>query len=163
MNLKHLSALFVCMAAMVATAFPLLVSAQQDDLRMAIQTSVLADPRTASIPPSQLNELVDALAEQAQAHHLSAADILWRPKTAEASTSGPAEGAAVPDCAEGWYSYLCQVNTAFGFAGNDLTIPILLLITSGLLVLVIQRMIAHHHKRIAASKGTPPPWENMPQ
>ena len=136
----------------------------QADLRAAIQASVLADPRTASIPPSQLTGLVDALVSQAQAQNMSAADILWQPRRAEAaSVNGPA---AVPACPNGWEGYLCQLNMVFGFDGGSYDIAIIILIASAFLIAVIWELIVHHHKKMAAKAAMkaakmPPVQQNI--
>jgi hypothetical protein len=37
----------------------------------------------------------------------------------------------------------------FGFEGSDYSLPILLLVTSGIAVAVIWELIAHHRKKVA--------------
>ncbi len=136
--------------AVVGVLIPVVVSAQttQTDLRNAIQASILSDPRSQSIPPAQMQALVDALTQQAQAQHMSASDILWQPKTAEAATLGSGPGATV--CPSGWQGYACAFNQVFGFEGNNYEIPIFLLVTSLLLIAVLWEVHQHHKKALAA-------------
>lgn len=154
------SANFTNTAAVGATVSPPGSSNSEGDLRVAIQGSVLSDPRSSAIPPAQLNALVDQLVLQAEDQHMTAADILWRPQAAPPEPV--AAGALKGGCGTGWEAYLCQVNRTFGFGGNDPTIPIFLLITSGLLIFIMVEVIAHHRKKLVPTQKAPP-WENMPQ
>ena len=109
---------------------PFFALAQQtgpdDDLHVAIWSSVLSDPRTASIPPDQMQALVDSLAAEAEKQNLSPADILYRPGGAQvAAVSALPETAE--SCDSGILPVFCSFNTAFGFAGSDPTTPIALL------------------------------------
>ncbi len=145
-------------------AIPRGTATSESDLRVAIQASILSDPRSSAIPPAQMNALVDQLVLQAQDQHMTAADILWRPRAAPPEPV--AAGAIKGGCGTGWEAYLCEVNRTFGFGGNDPTIAIILLVTSGLLIFITIEVIAHHKKKLAAiAASTPkaPPWENMPQ
>lgn len=151
--------------ATILVMAPVVVSAQvaQDDLRNAIQASVLSDPRAQTIPPEQLKELVDALAVQAQEQNMTASDILWRPQQ-----TGLVEEVSVKPvevgCAQGWQGYLCQFNKAFGFVGGNYEVPLFLLVVSGLLIAVVWELIVHHRKKLAKQAATQaPPWENMPK
>lgn len=151
--------------ATILVMVPLVVSAQdaQEELRSAIQASVLSDPRAQTIPPEQLKELVDALAAQAQEQNMTAADILWRPQ----QTGLVADTSVKPvqaDCTQGWQGYLCQFNKAFGFVGGNYEVPLFLLVISGLLIAVVWELIVHHRKKLAKQAATQaPPWENMPK
>jgi hypothetical protein len=51
----------------VLLLLPLLATAQSDDLRAQIRADLLADPRTAELPPAELEALVAALADEAEA------------------------------------------------------------------------------------------------
>ncbi len=138
--------------AVLVLVLPASVAAQSDELRAAIQASILSDSRAQMIPPEQLKILVDSLVAQAQVQNVSAADILWQPRVAEAATVGAAQP-MIPTssaCALGWEGYLCQFSRAFGFEGGNYEIPLFLLITSGLLIAVLWELIAHHRKILAA-------------
>ena len=137
------SAAFGFLALAPAIAFAQIA---QDDLRDAVQASVMADPRVASVPPTELKGLIDALVQQAQAQNIQASDILWQPQRAAAAS---AVSAGQMPCPGGFAGYACQFNRAFGFEGNNYEVPIFLLIVSGLLLLVIWELIAHHRKVIA--------------
>jgi hypothetical protein len=151
----------------VTALLPIAVFAQtaQDDLHAAILTSLLADPRSAGIPPAQMKSLVDALALQAQAQHMTAADILWRPNVVP-SFSNSQGSADTTACGGGFSGYLCAINQSFGFGGDDVLVPAFLFASSGLLVVVIRRMRINHRAQLAASAAAAaadaPPW-SQPQ
>ena len=151
------------LSGIIALSLPLIVSAQaaqQDDLHAAIWSSLLADPRTAHILPAEMQQLVDALAAQAQAQHLTAADILWRP-TSQQPAPSVAETAQGAQCAAGFSGFLCKINQSFGFGSNDLIIPGFLFASSGLLAVVIRRMRINAKARMAAQAAAPPWSEPM--
>lgn len=145
------------LALLFSAALPLFVHAQaqtQDDLHAAIMTELLRDPRTANIPPDQLQALVDALAVQAQAQDVSAQDIRWHPQDVTGLASQDQAAPYPDDCASG-FSSLCSISDAYGFSDESPTIPLVLLATSGLLILLIVRMI-RHHTALPAIVPTPP-------
>ena len=137
--------------------------AQQDELHAAIWASLLSDPRTATIPPAEMQQLVDALADKAKAQNMSAADILTQQNTIEGTNLQTGSLAQQPACTQGIMGYLCHFNQVFGFSGTNYAIPLMLLITSGLLIVIIWEMILHHRKKIAMMRASAPPWENMPK
>lgn len=151
MQLRKILGAFAILVFMV----PVSAAAQVEDLRAAIQASILSDSRAQMIPPEQLKILVDSLVAQAQAQNLSAADILWRPQVAEAATVGAAQPmtSSSQTCASGWQGYLCQFNIAFGFEGGNYEVPLFLLITSGLLIAVLWELIAHHRKALVSQSA----------
>lgn len=138
------------------SALPLVTHAQtaQDELHAAIMNSLLADPRTANIPPEQLRVLVDALALQAQAQSVTAADILWHPDTFQQASGADQSSAEYFTGCAGGLSALCPFSAAFGFAGSsfDPTIPLGLFASSGLLFIILRRMIKLHE-----TPAAPPP------
>jgi outer membrane murein-binding lipoprotein Lpp len=73
MTLRATVLSYILLAVCVA-ALPLFAHAQQDDLRATIMAQVLQDPRSAEIPPAQLEVLVDALSQKAQAENLEPAE-----------------------------------------------------------------------------------------
>ena len=147
----------------LALIFPLAVYAQaaQDQLHAAIWASLLADPRTANIPPEQMQALVDALAEKAVAQNMTAEDI--SNGSTMGSTAATPVAAQEMECQRGIMGYLCAFNRSFGFSGDNYIVPLMLLVTSGLLIVVIWEMIIHHRRKLAAIKASAPPWENMPK
>ena len=147
----------VILGALLGLALPMLAGAQaaQDDLHAAIWASLLRDPRTASIPPEEMQALVDQLAVEAQAQHMSAADILAHH---EESAAFAATSASEPECDTGIKGYLCAVNKSFGFGGDDMLIPALLFGSSGLLALIIRRMRINAKAHLAAQAASSPPW-----
>jgi hypothetical protein len=150
---------FVVAVLALAAFAPVLVSAQagSDDLRNTIQSSVLSDPRVANIPPDQLQSLIDALVVQAQAQHMTSADILFRPQQAAVgSTFAGGQVQQNAACMSGWEGYLCQFNQVFGFEGGNYEIPIFLLVTTAFLIAVIWELIVHHRKKMAKLKKADP-------
>ena len=122
-------------------------ASSEDDLHVAIQTALLADPRVQNIPPAQFQGLLEALVAEAQAQHMSPADILWQPQRAAAASAVNAPSREA--CASGWQGYLCQFNQVFGFEGGSYGTPVFLLVTTGLLLAVIWELIVHHRKKLA--------------
>lgn len=133
-------------ASLLLLLAPLVSSAQTTapaEVRATIMAQLLEDPRTADVPPDQLQQLVDALAAQAEVQGVDTADLTWQPRPTFAE---PAAEPAVPGGAcDGGFSALCVLTEAFGFVGDNPTVPLYLLVTSGLLVLLIVRMKRHHH------------------
>ena len=122
-------------------AFPIFTHAEtSEDVRAAVLTEILRDPRVAAIPPAELAALVDALTEQAQVQSVTAADILWRPQVFnKASPVAQAQAQYFVQC-ETSFSALCPFNEAFGFAGADSNLPVWLFILSAVLLLLIPRL-----------------------
>jgi uncharacterized membrane protein len=147
----HLQLRMIGVGFVALAMIPAAVSAQTstDELRSVIQNSVISDPRTANIPPAQLQGLVDALVEQANAQHMTAADIIWRPQQAYAATVSAQATTQASVCMTGIQGYLCNFNQIFGFEGNNYEIPILLLFTSAFLIAVIWEIHVHHRKKMA--------------
>lgn len=127
-------------------ALPLAVHAQDmqasDEMKAAVMAQLLHDPRTAQLPPEQLQQLVDSLAQQAQAQNISLEDLRFQPggfaTPAAADTPAPQ-----PVCAGDFFG--CGMSYALGFIGDNPTLPLYFLVTSGLLILLIVRMKRHHH------------------
>lgn len=143
---SFISALVLLAPALAAAQIP------SEDLRNLIQGSVLSDPRTATIPPAQLQGLIDALLAEAQAKNMDSGDILWRPEqTANVSYSQSEDQVTTqtPGCALGWQGYLCNFNRVFGFEGGNYQIPLFMLFVSAFLIAVVWEMILHHRKKLA--------------
>jgi hypothetical protein len=131
-------------------AFPLVAAAQSaqpsDEMKSAVMTQILRDPRAAQIPPEQLQALVNALAQKAEAQKVPAIDVMWQPATYTGEPVAPQDALMPGDCDYGFMS-TCSISEALGFAGDDaLVIPLVLLAGSGLLILLIVRMKKHHHE-----------------
>lgn len=146
-------------ALLLLLAAPMLVgaqSAEREQLRATIMAQILQDPRSASIPPEQLQLLVDALSQQADEQEIAVEDILWQPAIAFGASAPEASTQALPAC-ESPFSFACVVAEAFGFVGNNPTIPLYFLVASGLLILLITRMHRHHayEARVTASPSRP--------
>ena len=152
----YASAFLVAALLFLAPIISLAQTSEEEDLRTAIQASVLADPRVSEIPPSQLKGLIDTLVQEALAQKMAVSDILWQPARAEAATIG-SNGAAAESaaCAEGFAGYLCQFNKVFGFEGDNYEIPIILLVVTGLLAAVTWEIRAHHRKQLAKMAKKP--------
>ncbi len=113
----------------------------QDALHTAIMNSLLSDPRTAQIPPAQLQQLVDTLAQQAQAQKVTAQEIAWHPQLVDAAAPAPT---TTPSMCPAGFETFCAWSEDFGFIGADITIPIALFVITGVFFLVIRRMHLHH-------------------
>ena len=126
--------------ATLALLVPQLVGAQSAtssaELRAAIQTAILSDPRSASLPPEKLNAMVDLLTAQAQTRGLTAQDVAYR--AGEQTTKTLQE----PTCD----SILCSMSEAFGFSGQHAVLLLLTLLVSGILILVIGNKLREHHQ-----------------
>lgn len=111
---------------------PFMLNAQSAGLSAAIRTEIMKDPRSSDIAPAQIDAMVASLAYAAAEQGVTESDITWRPAEAGTGQSGPC-------------GFFCQMNTIFGFGGNDHTIPLGLGITSALLILFISMMLHRHH------------------
>ena len=131
-------ALFLIIALFACA--PLLVVAQSD-LRSEIRAELLSDPRTSGLSSAQIDAMVDLLAEEAQRQGMTVEDIHWRPQTFSSGQNGVAQENS---CAAS--AFLCMFNEAFGFAGNDPTIPFVLGAGSMGLVWIIAEKL--HRRRM---------------
>lgn len=120
-------------------------SAEREQLRATIMAQIIQDPRSASIPPEQLQLLVDALSQEATEQEIAVEDILWQPAIVFGAAASEAPISSAPAC-ESPVSFACVVAEAFGFVGDNPTVPLYLLVASGLLILLITRMRRHHHE-----------------
>ncbi len=134
----------VAVAIVLLAVLPHGAYAQQgaDNLRATIQTSLLSDPRTAGLSEAQIAAIVDVLTQEAQNKGMTAYDIMWRPYDMQ-NIAENAEGQVADVCDPS--SILCTFNKAFGFAGSDTTIPIMLWITSMGLIWILAEML--HRRR----------------
>ena len=137
----------VALAALLH-ALPLAASAQttatssQDlALRTSIQSALLSDPRTDSLPPDQLEVLVSALVADAKSHHIKPADISYTPRVATdfgVATLAKSDSDTCP-------LFSCIFAQPYGLDGNDPLSAGLLFATSGALALIIRRMMRPQH------------------
>jgi hypothetical protein len=111
-----------------------------NDLHAAIQSSVLADPRSASLSPSQLGSLVAALTDAAQQRGLSAQDVLYHPGQ---KVITPQSASAPVSLCDG---IICSMSDAFGFSGASGILLFLTVLLSGLLILIIGNKIHRTHE-----------------
>ncbi|MEN9413102.1 MAG: hypothetical protein RLZZ342_189 [Candidatus Parcubacteria bacterium] len=133
--------------SLLVIGLPFFTHAQQEDLRATIMAQVLQDPRSAEIPPAQLEQIIDALSQKAQSENLESADIVWQPG---AFHEAAASVESVPAC-DSLIPLACVFTEAFGFQGEAVVIPLYLLVASGLLILLIRRM--HHHHAAEAARA----------
>lgn len=122
----------------------------QDQMHATIMAALLSDPRTSSVPPAQLQALVNVLAEEASTQGLNAQDIKWQ-TAAVAASFGDAREQKQAQCM-GIFPGLCPFSDAFGFTGNDAAVPLILFGTSGLLLFLLYEIIRHHRKKLDAEK-----------
>jgi len=135
----------------IAAILPALAHAQTppSDLRATIRAELLSDPRSAALSQTQLNAMVELLAQQAQAQGITASDITWRPQT----FSQNAAASAPPESCTG--NFTCVMDEAFGFIGPDLVIPFSLgLGAMGLIWIIAEMLHRRHHPHLYT--GTPP-------
>lgn len=125
----------------LAFAIPLFAAAQESELRATVRAALLSDPRTSTMSQSQIDAMVNILAQEAESQGVTAEDIRWRP-TPETFTQPEETGTASCGNVPG---FLCRLNQAFGFSGSDTRIPILLGVGSALLIFVIGALLELHH------------------
>lgn len=134
-------AIFVC-ALVLLFAFASLAAAQENaDLQSTIRAAILSDPRSSQMSEEEIDAMVAALAEEAQAQGVTSEDILWRPQ--DPASFEEAGDSSTESC--GYASFLCALNDAFGFSGSPLIIPLLLGICSALLLFVLGSILLHSH------------------
>lgn len=129
---------------------PFVVHGQENDLQTSIRAALLSDPRTAALSSAEIDAMVDILTEEAEKQGMTSRDIEWRPDTQSTFTTTSDASAS---CG-GIPSFLCALNTAFGFDGSDPTIAIGLGITSAILIVLLGLML--ERSRRAARAITPP-------
>lgn len=56
----------------IALLLPLVLFAQEDTLRATIRTDIMSDPRSTEMSPTEIDALVEALAQQAEAQGVDA-------------------------------------------------------------------------------------------
>ncbi len=138
--LMSLGSLFVFSPAVA------LAQSQDADLRATIMQSLLADPRTANLPPAELSALVDVLVEKTVGMHMSARDIAWRPQ--QQSSLAPVDNMVKPQGSQcETFTWACTTATAFGFENpNDVTrySPWLLFLASAFAIFIIAELRKHH-------------------
>jgi len=134
-------AIFVC-ALILLFVFASLAAAQENaDLQSTIRAAILSDPRSSQMSEEEIDAMVVALAEEAEVQGVTSEDIMWRPQDpASFEEAGDSSGEAC-----GYAAFLCALNDAFGFSGSPLIIPLLLGITSALLLFVLGSILLHTH------------------
>lgn len=160
---RYNTALIVTALMMVLGGSPVAAQTQtqtQDELHATIMAAVLSDPRTANLPPAQLQALVNALAAKAKTQGVTSQDIAWRPQVpttiAPAQAQSTASTSTNSVCDPAFLS-LCDMSAAFGFLGNDYSIPVVLFITAGLLYIIVRRLHLHHHEEAQVQTQMEPP------
>jgi len=134
-------AIFVC-ALILLFVFASLAAAQENaDLQSTIRAAILSDPRSSQMSEEEIDAMVVALAEEAEVQGVTSEDIMWRPQDVfRGHEAGDSSGEAC-----GYAAFLCALNDAFGFSGSPLIIPLLLGITSALLLFVLGSILLHTH------------------
>jgi len=145
---------FLALLCALSIAVPFLVAAQataDTELQATIRAMLLSDPRTSSMTSAQIDAMVVALSGQAQKEGITSEDIEWRP---EASALSATDSETTPSSVCGSMpAFLCAINVAFGFAGDALLIPLILGLTSGLLILILGIMLERHHLHVKAMQA----------
>lgn len=111
------------------------------ELEATIREAILSDPRSAEMTEADIDAMVAGLAEEAAAQNLSVSDITWRPQVGEPIS----DAASQSEEACPYATLLCALNDAFGFSEFPFLIPLLLAITSAILLFVIGSILLHHH------------------
>ena len=148
------TALLLIAIGLLACATLVHAQANQDELHATIMAALLSDPRTATVPPAQLQALVNALSEQAASQGLLPQEIKWQ-VAAAAETFGQ-NGASQGGQCGGLFPSLCAFSEAFGFTGADASTPIILFVTSVLLLFLLYEIIKHHRMKLDAKKAASP-------
>lgn len=153
LSIKHIQLALGTTAALLVLfcgVTPVLVHAQaassteeQTQMTEAIRSAIAADPRSGSLTPAELNSMVAALTASAQAQGLRARDIVVpRSDTTVSGVSSASDQTSV--CSQGTPSFLCSLETAFGFDGSNL-LPLWLGGTAALLILIIGTLLEIRH------------------
>jgi hypothetical protein len=110
----------------------------EDQLRATIKTEIMADPRSQTMTPAQINSLVDALTIQAQEQGLTSSQLTYRP-----GTQNPTGSSTLTPCSD----ISCSIGRAFGLDGSLPLIPIALFVVAALFILIygIMREMGHPH------------------
>ena len=144
----HIASVLLALGLLLFTA-PHRAHAQQDStdtqLQANIRSALIADPRSAGLPPEQLNAMVQALSNQAESQGLSASDIAWKPG-AQAPGLDRSATVATPNCLYGADGVLCKLTQTYGLDTGDNTIPLLLGLLSGILIIIIGTLLEIRHK-----------------
>ncbi|MFA7309662.1 MAG: hypothetical protein WC050_02045 [Candidatus Paceibacterota bacterium] len=145
MYASSVRASFVVAFLFIALAFPFIARAQESDLNSTIRASLASDPRTSGMSETQIDAMVVLLSQKAQQQGMTSSDITWRPQA-----DGPRPTAQ--EACGNFPSFLCVINTSFGFDDTDYTIPIILGLTSLLLIFFIALFLERHHAHMRALK-----------
>lgn len=145
------SLLLIIPLTLLACATFVRAETNQDEMHATIMAALLSDPRTSTVSPSDLQALVNILAEQATAQGLNAQDVKWQ-VAAAAATFGD-EGTGQSGTCTGIFPALCPFSDAFGFTGGDIAIPLILFGSTGLLLFILYEVIKHHRKKLDGEKG----------
>jgi hypothetical protein len=121
-----------------------------------IRAAILKDPRSADLSSAQLDALVSALSNQAQAQGMTPQAIAYHPG---AFVGTPSTAASYGSCNE-ISAWLCPLGIALGYGTPDKEVPIGLWITSGLLIVIIWQL--RKHEAIAAASRSVPPVSSGP-
>ena len=140
---------FAMLAIAFLALFPALASAK-DELDTTIRAIIMSDPNSAALSEAQLDALTTELAEKARQDGVSLGDIVWRPETPVTE-----EEAAAYRCGN-VPAFLCALNEAFGFSGNDPTLPIGFFLTSIILLFLLWAMINSYRHRMIPPPATWP-------
>jgi len=119
-------------------ALPVLTHAQ-GDLQATVRAAIASDPRTAGLSEAQIEAMVAALSQQAQAEGVTPQDIEWRPSGEVFAAAGGSEFCAP------YPEYLCVMSASYGFFGPDYLLPLWFLVLS-LLFLLVNAVRRHHHR-----------------
>lgn len=112
------------------------------ELEATIRAAIVSDPRSAEMTEAEIDAMVAALVSEAEGQGVTSEDITWRPQ--DPSTLDQESSSSAEAC--GYAAFLCALNDAFGFSGYPLLIPLLLGVSSALLLFVIGSILLHSHR-----------------
>jgi len=147
-------ALAVILTIVLFASAPVALAQESNiELRAAIRSALLSDPRSAEMEPAAFEALVSALAVEAEEKGVTVRDIEWRPSVL--STFEEGTSLAPQECRT--YAFICALNWALGFDGSDLAIPITLGSVAAVLLFVIGMLLHHrgHHPLVPAIAPAP--------
>ena len=113
----------------------------QSDLQTTILTQVMKDPRASSLPPSQLQAIVNSLTTEAQKQSMTSANI-EQTLAAQNTLSGDATETQPVDSCDS--NFLCNVNQIFGFPSDSYSVVFGTVLFLLLCLIVVRRLLVHH-------------------
>ena len=122
-------------AAAAVTATQSNTAAADSDLHTTIMNAVMQDPRAATLPPAQLQEMINTLENAAKKQGISAETIRQTSGLQSQDTFAQQPVEAI-NC-EGLMRLSCAANQTFGFDGSNLTYTFYLWVLAGICFMLL--------------------------